>query len=142
MYNGLCCNQDRDKAMALLEEILPEMTTLARQGDIGARVKLGVLYCNRYIAKGSIEKGLEYLRQGAEAGIFCAIRNLAYCYFEGRGIEKNVAEGERLLISAAERGDCKARLILSNEYLYGTHLAPDNAKAAKWLKLMGEHKEL
>ncbi len=63
-----------------------------KAADLGfppAQNNLG-LYC---LENGREAEGVELFRKAAEHGLASAMHNLAFCYGEGRGVEKDPAEG-------------------------------------------------
>lgn len=69
----------------------------------------------------------------AAAGDPDAQLSLSQCYFEGKGVEKNVNEALRLLRQAGEKGNSGALCILGTMYLNGEYVQQDPMIAEKYL---------
>lgn len=112
--NGTKVAKDMIKAVHWFEEA-------AAQGHPGAQNNLG----NIYFMRGDYDKAINLWQQSAKAGYVESLSNLASCYLEGKGVNKNVSKAISLLKEAAEKGDTySANLLQSIEG------ASDNSKHA------------
>jgi Sel1 repeat len=96
-----------------------------------------VLFCPRYIADTDpalmFERMFSQQMQNAEKGIPGCMFQVGQFYLHGRGTAKNVEEGLRWCIKAAEAGDTGSARFLS--FLYGSGglgVPNDKDKAAYW----------
>ena len=55
-----------------------------------------------------MEKAIKLYRQAAEAGLAGALHNLGRCYFNGQGVEKDLAKAKVWCAKAAKQGNAKA----------------------------------
>jgi TPR repeat protein len=120
----------------------------AERGDLKAQVKLGRYYFSSngiesfQWFKKATEKAGENPFDTAEAQI-----GLGWCYKEGKGVEKNEAEGDEWLRKgtelenktrdAAELGNAKAQVQLAYHYL----LRDNGIEAFKWFKKAAENRD-
>lgn len=99
----------------------------AEQGDCDAQSQLGQYYRNI-----DIDKSIFWLTRAAEQGDRDAPYLIWYIYKEMGGV-KNLEEGVRWLIKAAENGIDYAQTKLVDCYLDGVGVEKDYKKAAYWL---------
>ncbi|MDP6591354.1 MAG: tetratricopeptide repeat protein, partial [Alphaproteobacteria bacterium] len=89
--------------------------------------------------RGDYATALSEFRPLAEAGNVDAQRFLGMMYFEGRGVPKDIAEGEKWLRKAASQGDPELQEGLAQIYAQGAGgVAQDYAEAAKWNRKAAE----
>ena len=74
----------------------------------------------------------------ADLGPLEAQRQLAFAYLQGRGVERDEAEGIRLLRTAAERGDAPARRQLGYHYATGTGVVKNEGEAVRWFRMAAD----
>lgn len=74
------------------------------------------------------------LEQKADTGDIPSIRQLAVCYANGDGVEKNEGKAYELMSRAAKAGDGEAMYRLSLFFRRGRGVDRDLAKADEWLK--------
>ncbi|MCF7988767.1 MAG: SEL1-like repeat protein [Methylovulum sp.] len=86
---------------------------------------------NYYLAKSYLSSnleedvilGMQYMLKAVNAGKMVTedwveyLYQLALCYFEGRGVERDYPEGIRLLVNASAHGHVEAKNSLTNSYL-------------------------
>jgi Holliday junction DNA helicase RuvB len=65
--------------------------------------------------------------------------NLALCYMDGLGVEKDEAEGVKWYSTAAEKGHAFAEYSLGNCYYLGRGVAKDISTALKWWHMAADH---
>jgi TPR repeat protein len=76
------------------------------------------------------KRGIELVREAADAGDTRAINLLGDCYAHGTGVKTDYAEALRLFSRAAERGNLKALGNLGVLYMTGRGFAAPNPKKA------------
>ncbi|MBQ2885264.1 MAG: sel1 repeat family protein [Alphaproteobacteria bacterium] len=64
--------------------------------------------------------------------------NLGYCYFHGKGVEKNYSEAVKWYRKAAERGLSTAQYNLAQCYEFGLGIQEDYTEAIKWYRKAAE----
>ena len=79
-------------------------------------------------------KGFEWLKKWAEQSYARAQNELAECYFEGIGVEKNTDNAIEWLEKSAEQGYAKAQNRLAECYFQGIGVEKNTDKAIEWLK--------
>ena len=94
----------------------------ASQGHPGAQNNLGTIYAMRR----DYAEAIEMWKQAAKTGYVEALSNLAGCYLNGQGVEKNIPKAVSLLEQAAAQGDEYSKNLL--ESIDG---ASQNSKYAK-----------
>jgi len=73
-------------------------------------------------------------RKLAEQGDADAQNKLAFCYYEGEDVEKDLKEALKWWTKAAEQGLAKAQNNLGEMYLYGEGTEKDLDQARKWFR--------
>ena len=86
-------NEDIDKAILLLESLL-----IDKLYEESAMLKLSRIYIRGTGGKLNYEKGLEYVRSCAELNNYNALSDLAFYYYNGRGVEKNIQTAYDFLV--------------------------------------------
>ena len=84
------------------------------------------------------ETAVEWYKKGRAAGSEVACANLAYCYLEGKGVEKSQVEAFKLFNEAATKGDSRSMRQVGLYYLNGEGVSVDKQLAASWLKKAAE----
>ena len=74
----------------------------------------------------------------AEAGDAKAQYDLAVCYCEGEGVEKDYKEGVKWFTKSAEQGDALAQVCLGTRYFLGEGVEKDYKEAVKWFTKSAE----
>lgn len=74
----------------------------------------------------SRKKNIETI-EGAEAHY-----QLAYMYYEGRGVEKDIEQAFKLFMKAAEQGDADAQMFLGIRFLQGKGVPQNYSSAHEW----------
>ena len=81
------------------------------------------------------EEAVKWYRAAAERGEAEAELGLARMYASGDGLEKNLEEAQRLLISSANKGFARAIVVLAKAYEQGElGFRPDYEQARAWLE--------
>ena len=89
-------------------------------------------------ANNNASENVESLLISAKRGEAEAQYNLANCYANGEGIDKNINEAVNWWHKAAEQGLAKAQYNLGLCYFYGNGVSRDLAEALKWLRKAAE----
>ncbi|MCQ2078759.1 MAG: sel1 repeat family protein [archaeon] len=79
------------------------------------------------------KESISHFEIASKAGIVAATAYLGDAYFNGRGVEKDVAKGMDLFMDAAMDGDVDALYSIGAAYLEGQTIAPDYEKALDFL---------
>ena len=87
-----------DKAILLLESLFSEQWYKER-----AMLKLSRIYMRGTGGKLNYEKGIEYVKICAEANNYNALSDLAFYYYKGKGVEKDIYKAYDLLLQAENR---------------------------------------
>lgn len=87
--------EEIDKAITLLKSLLDNTWFKDR-----ATLKLSRIYMKGTGGKLDYEKGIEYTKKAAEMRGFNAIADLAFYYYKGMGVEKNLEKAHQLLVEA------------------------------------------
>ncbi|HJW43258.1 MAG TPA: hypothetical protein VJ463_02310 [Geothrix sp.] len=111
----------------------------AAQGDLWAINNLGVmrhqgLLRGYLVLPTGVTDALPFYRRAAEGGFPMAQYNLAYCYYEGRGLDRNYSEAERWFLRSAEGGYTEAMIQLSYMYSKADGVRADGRKAIAWAR--------
>ena len=86
-----------------------------------------------------VDERVKNLLTAAENGDYDAFYELALCYEEGEGIEKNMTEAAKWFELAAEEGDAKAQNKIGEFYYYGLGVKKKDTKTAvKWFQMSAE----
>ena len=92
----------------------------AANGSTEALVAVGQAYAEGNGVPMDLEKGIAYMRRGAEAGDAAAQLTLGGCYAYGDyGVKVDTAEGFKWFSMAYSNGNQQAYIHLSNAYAYG-----------------------
>ena len=87
---------------------------------------------------GKYADAVKCLRLAAEQGHAGAQNYLGTCYFNGEGVEKNVAEAVKWYRLAAEQGFAKAQVNLGLCYYDGDGVERNATETVKWCRLAAE----
>ncbi|KAH3763653.1 sel1 repeat family protein [Pelomyxa schiedti] len=124
-----------------MERNVPEALRLlklsAAQGLTDSYTLLGMIFKNGDVVERNYKSAVEYLLKAANSGDAEAQFELAQCYLEGNGVEKeDEAEAFRLLQQALEGGMVEAHVQLGMMYLEGnTIVQQDITKASHHFQL-------
>lgn len=95
---------------------------------------LGALLYNS-IKRSDNKESFEHLRIGAENDVPIAVEHLADAYYNGKGVEKDIAKGIELYEKAADLGSIEAAFAAGNENMAGTHIEANYEKAFKYFTM-------
>lgn len=93
---------------------------------------LGVCYEFGYGTKQDAKKAFECYQKSAELGSSWGMHHLAYAYFSGLGVEKNLKKGFKWELMAAEKVP-QAQFNVGVSYLHGQGVQKNRQEAKKWL---------
>lgn len=98
---------------------LREWMPLAKQGNAGAQLGVGILYFNGYGVPQSYKEALKWYRLAADQGDVGAQFRLGVMYFDGYGVPQDYKEALKWYRLAADQGDAGAQRHLGVMYLKG-----------------------
>lgn len=136
-YKGKALNFDETNSVAF--ELFNKS---ALQGNKFALYNLGLAYLNGEGVYKDPQKGIEYLKQSADANHYGAMSELGFAYLQGNGTVKDYGEAYRWLLQAANEktrnrwSDAhKARNAVGVLYEYGGGVDKDNVLAYAWYNI-------
>lgn len=125
--DGKGMTEDKDRASALF-------TRAGERGRASAWHALGRMLN----AEGRDSEAVGAWRKAATARHTAAYERLGWAYYFGYGVPKDIEEGVRLTLIAADKGDVYAKERLAEYYRYGVVVAQDQAKAHALYKASAE----
>ena len=93
-----------------------------------------VLQGVQFFQQKRFEEGFQAFMKAALKGHPGAMNNLAYCFYNGQGTEKDAAASFMWMKRAAEAGFVPAYFVLAMKYLKGDGTAQSIAEAINWAK--------
>lgn len=117
-------------------EVVRVFAALAERNDAIAMWQLYMFYTDESFENHDTAKAIDYLKQSASQGYIDAIAQLAWHYYWGEGVEKDVRLAVGLYKSAAEAGNLGSVMALARCYIAGEEdiVEPDYDKAIELLK--------
>jgi len=115
----------------------------AEQGDSKAQFKLGMFFDSERILFIGIDdfydidddgRAFGWYKRAAEQGHKDAKLNLAWLYFDGRGVEPNKQRAVELFHELAENNHVTAQYVLGNLYKKGNGIKQDEILSKEWFK--------
>ena len=97
------------------------------------------LYAKACAASGA--KRVMLLQKAADAGSLEAMYDLADCYWDGEGVDKNIPTSVSLITKAADAGYTKAQVALGGNYYIGIEGIGQNFALAEKYLLMAANKD-
>ncbi len=82
--------------------------------------------------RGDYDLALQSLRPAAEHGDAAAQFLLGILYYNGQGVERDLAASTRWYLAAARQGHAAAQFNLGNAYRFGRGVAQDLGQALRW----------
>jgi hypothetical protein len=105
-------------------------------GNASGYHMLGVLYDqDPKVVKRDLRKSTEYYRKAAELGFSGSQNNLAWSYYKGKGVRKNVPEAIYWATRSAEQGEPFAYSTLSEIRYERNGFPQDDVETLKWTLL-------
>ena len=105
-------------------------------GNAGGYHMLGVIYDqDPNVVKRDLRKSTEYYRKAAELGFSGSQNNLAWSYYKGKGVRKNVPEAIYWATRSAEQGEPFAYSTLSEIRYERNGFPQDDVETLKWTLL-------
>jgi uncharacterized protein len=112
-----------------------EVTTLAKEGNPEAQMRLGVLYSTGLGGvKMDKKAAVKWYEKAAAQGFPMAVWNLGFMYVRGEGVEVDYKKARELFQKAAEAGLTEAQYDLGMMYLQGVGMDQNLPEAEKWLR--------
>ena len=111
----------------------------AKRGHVAAQFMLAEIYSVDSTA--GIKRpraAIKWYRRAAEQGHREAQYKLAYCYFDGCGVDMDLAEAAKWYRKAAEQGHSEAQYQLGECYYCGHGVDKDYNEAVKWFRKAAE----
>jgi TPR repeat protein len=94
---------------------------------------VGRYYCAKEVGMQDYGKAVEYFNKAIQYGSLRAYTDLAICYEEGLGVERDTDKALKLIYTAAQNGFAYANTRLGCYYLHGTLFETDYDKAFEYL---------
>lgn len=108
----------------------------AKQGDVDAKYKVGLMYLEGDKAPKDVNEGIRWLQSAANSNHMPSQTTLGNIYFNGAyKVEKDYFVAAQWFRKAAENGDADAQYQLGNLHRKGLGVKKSNAKAVKWFRL-------
>ncbi len=112
---------------------------LAKQGNIQAQVKLGVMYAEGKGVPQNYSKAIKWFKKAAIRGDSDAQYSLGYIYFNGQGIDQDLEKSISWFKKAAEQANSSAQNYLGIIFLNGFGVEQNEFEAFNWFKLAAEN---
>ena len=123
---GICkCISDNNDFIINNEAILSQLK----------KNRINFAYCKegeRLYSDKKYEQAIYWFQKAADAGNSAAQKNLAICYFNGYGVEKDVEKAIYWWQKAADAGNSTAQNSLAYRYFAGDGVEKDVEKAVHW----------
>ncbi|MEN9361363.1 MAG: hypothetical protein RL095_2898 [Verrucomicrobiota bacterium] len=130
---GLGVRRDEKTAKKLFATAAIDLQKRFADGDPSASLALGRLYMEGQGVPLDYAQALQIFKKGWEVSDEECGWNLAQFHLNGYYVKKNVAEGLKILVEAADSGSLSAARQLSSIYAQGrSGVAPDASAALKW----------
>jgi hypothetical protein len=132
--HGVGVAQDRAKAAIWYQKA-------SDLGDVASTATLGSLFLHgdaRIVFAQDAARGFALVREAAEQGHAMALLEVAHCYFNGRGVEKDAVHGVALLRQVITHGGAAAGMVHVSQlqlalcYKEGIGVEADTVQAALW----------
>lgn len=108
----------------------------ARQGNLEAQYKVGLMYIEGKKAPKDVTEGIRWLQNAAHHNHTLAQLTLGKIYLEGNyHMEKDYYMAMKWLEKAAAKGEPEAQYFLGNMYRKGLGVNKSSAEAVKWFRL-------
>ena len=129
----------RAQVVAYLRDV-KQCEAEAQNGNSAAQFALGLHYWNRKNPQRNPRLAVKWAQRAAQSGFSDASVLVATILLEGGdGVDRNPAEGVRLLRDAAEQGNAEAMAYLGNLYTKGDVVTQDRAMAFQWYRKAAEN---
>ncbi|MBR4597869.1 MAG: sel1 repeat family protein [Opitutales bacterium] len=114
------------------------INALKKLGNFVAPAERSFYDAEELFSAGNFEQAAEVYRKCAEQGFIAAQYHLGYCYANGIGVKKDLAEALKWWRKSAEQGFPFSQLALGSIYFKGKGVEKDYAEALKWYRLAAE----
>ena len=127
-------DKDSSERKRIIDDVLEEVTQMAKRGDCFAQSELADVYA----ARNESSKAFLMIQQSAKAGYWRSQYELGACYYNGRGVVADEENGAKWYRVAAEKGYPVAQNILGNLYYNGSGVPVNKEKAVEWYRRAAE----
>lgn len=127
-------DKDSSERKRIIDDVLEEVTQMAKRGDCFAQSELADVYA----ARNESSKAFLMIQQSAKAGYWRSQYELGACYYNGRGVVADEENGAKWYRVAAEKGYPVAQNILGNLYYNGSGVPVNKEKAVEWYRKAAE----
>lgn len=114
--------------------LAPWLEQRAKNGDVIAQYRLGVLYALGHGVRQDYQHAAQLFKTSAEGGVAEAQYNIAVMYGEGLGIGRNDAQAAQWYQKAAAQGNANAAFNLGVAYSNGAGVPQSMDHAAQWFR--------
>jgi TPR repeat protein len=111
-----------------------ELLALAKQGNLDAENRLGVMYLEGKGVAKNVPEGIKWIRAAADGGHAAAQLNVGLLYSNGFGVPKDYAEAAKWYRRSAEQGDPGGEANLGFLYERGLGVVQNFTEASKWYR--------
>jgi len=111
----------------------------AQLGDRLAQFNLATMLLRGEGGAADPEKGVDWLRKAAEAGMAQAQYSLGLLYESGTGVARSLTTATEWWEKAAQQGHVDAQVQLGTQYFLGRGAPKDWTLAAKWYEAAAEN---
>ena len=108
------------------------INALKKLGSFISPAEKGFYNAEELFNAGNFEQAAEVYRKSAEEGFLPAQYHLGYCYANGIGVKKDLAEAVKWWSKSADKGFPFSQLTLGNIYFNGKGVEKNYAEAFKW----------
>ena len=133
LFLGVTGEARQPEALQLFRKSAEGLEKLAKEGDVDARAKLGILCARGIGVEKDAERAAKLFTQAAEAGVVKAQVDLAGAYLLGNGVRRNATTAGDWFAKAAEAGHGQAQVQLGMLCIQGTGREQDIAQGMEWL---------
>ena len=140
LFLGVTGESRQPEALQLFRKSAEGLEKLAKEGDVDARAKLGILCARGIGVEKDAERAAKLFTQAAEAGVVKAQVDLAGAYLLGNGVGRNATTAGEWFAKAAEAGHGQAQVQLGMLCIQGTGREQDIAQGMEWLDKATVHR--
>ncbi|HEY4128298.1 MAG TPA: tetratricopeptide repeat protein, partial [Gammaproteobacteria bacterium] len=129
------CASPRPPTAEQYSQAFDETSAKAATGDVVAERELGGMYFSGQGVPQDYAESADWYGKAAEGGDAQAQAQLGFAYeYGGRGVPKDAARGQALLLQAASQGLPIAESVAGYNFLSGTGTSADYGQAHVWLE--------
>lgn len=119
-------------------EALEQFKLLEKTNKYEGKAMQGMIYCDAAYSKYNFKKGLNLIKDAAKNLNPMALYMLGTFCLEGTGMGRNIPEGVKNIIAAANLGNPQAQLALADLYFEGRGVEQDYAQSAQYYALASQ----